>query len=111
MHNYNLWVDEPKLPASVIDVGLRTEPNLELLTQMKPSLVLLSATGLRPVADDKLERIAPTMGFDLNSGDGKPFTTARTVAAGAGARLGLESAGEKPPGAFALGGWRSGGRA
>ena len=27
--NYNLWVNEPALPASVIDVGLRTEPNLE----------------------------------------------------------------------------------
>lgn len=27
--NYRLWVNEPALPASVIDVGLRTEPNLE----------------------------------------------------------------------------------
>ncbi|MEG7487427.1 ABC transporter substrate-binding protein, partial [Enterobacter hormaechei] len=34
--NYTLWVNEPKLPDSVIDIGLRTEPNLELLTQMKP---------------------------------------------------------------------------
>ena len=29
--NYRLWVSEPPLPDSVIDVGLRTEPNLELL--------------------------------------------------------------------------------
>ncbi|HCT5143128.1 TPA: Fe(3+)-hydroxamate ABC transporter substrate-binding protein FhuD, partial [Klebsiella pneumoniae] len=29
--NYRLWVNEPALPDSVIDVGLRTEPNLELL--------------------------------------------------------------------------------
>jgi ABC-type Fe3+-hydroxamate transport system substrate-binding protein len=28
---------------SVIDVGLRTEPNLELLTQMKPSFIVWSA--------------------------------------------------------------------
>jgi iron complex transport system substrate-binding protein len=26
--NYNLWVNEPALPDSVIDVGLRTEPTL-----------------------------------------------------------------------------------
>ena len=41
--NYRLWVNEPALPDSVIDVGLRTEPNLELLTQMKPSFIVWSA--------------------------------------------------------------------
>lgn len=41
--NYTLWVNEPKLPDSVIDIGLRTEPNLELLTQMKPSYLFWSA--------------------------------------------------------------------
>lgn len=29
--NYRLWVAEPQLPESVIDVGFRTEPNMELL--------------------------------------------------------------------------------
>ena len=28
VHNYNLWVAEPKLPAAVVDVGQRTEPIL-----------------------------------------------------------------------------------
>ena len=41
--NYRMWVNEPVLPDSVIDVGLRTEPNLELLTQMKPSMLVWSA--------------------------------------------------------------------
>lgn len=41
--NYKLWVSEPPLPDSVIDVGLRTEPNLELLTEMKPSFMVWSA--------------------------------------------------------------------
>jgi iron complex transport system substrate-binding protein len=27
--NYKMWVNEPSLPDSVIDIGLRTEPNLE----------------------------------------------------------------------------------
>ena len=45
--NYTLWVNEPKLPDSVIDIGLRTEPNLELLTQMKPSYLFWSAGMVR----------------------------------------------------------------
>ncbi len=55
--NYRLWVNEPALPDSVIDVGLRTEPNLELLTQMKPSFIVWSA-GYGP-SPEKLARIAP----------------------------------------------------
>ena len=52
--NYRLWVSEPPLPDSVIDVGLRTEPNLELLTEMKPSFMALHQKCwlvLRRVAD------------------------------------------------------------
>lgn len=61
--NYNLWVNEPALPAGVIDVGLRTEPNLELLTQMKPSFLVWSA-GYGPSAD-VLARIAPGQGVPV----------------------------------------------
>ena len=64
--NYNLWVNEPALPASVIDVGLRTEPNLELLTQMKPSFIVWSA-GYGP-SPEKLARIAPGRGFTFSDG-------------------------------------------
>ena len=49
--NYRLWVSEPPLPDSVIDVGLRTEPNLELLTEMKPSFMVWSA-GRQTAAGD-----------------------------------------------------------
>nr|WP_318369494.1 Fe(3+)-hydroxamate ABC transporter substrate-binding protein FhuD [Enterobacter sp.] len=72
--NYNLWVNEPSLPDSVIDIGLRTEPNLELLTQMKPSYMVWSA-GYGPSAD-VLARIAPGRGFTFSDGK-KPLTTAR----------------------------------
>ncbi|WFL68235.1 MULTISPECIES: Fe(3+)-hydroxamate ABC transporter substrate-binding protein FhuD [Pantoea] len=89
MHNYNIWVGDPQLPSSVIDLGLRTEPNLELMTQLEPSLILHS-NGYGP-ALDKLQRIAPTMGFDLNSGDGKPLSTARHSLQALGARLGREA--------------------
>lgn len=89
MHNYNIWVGDPLLPSSVIDLGLRTEPNLELMTQLEPALILHS-NGYGP-ALDKLQRIAPTMGFDLNSGDGKPLSTARHSLQALGARIGREA--------------------
>lgn len=64
--NYNLWVNEPKIPDSVIDIGLRTEPNLELLTQMKPSYLVWSA-GYGP-SPETLARIAPGRGFAFSDG-------------------------------------------
>lgn len=91
-HNYAIWVGEPQLPASTVDLGLRTEPNLELMAQLHPSLILHS-NGYGPAAD-KLARIAPTMGFDLNRGDGKPFSAARASLLQLGQRLGREAQAE-----------------
>lgn len=62
----NCGSNEPVLPDSVIDVGLRTEPNLELLTEMKPSFMVWSA-GYGP-APEKLARIAPGRGFNFSDG-------------------------------------------
>jgi len=89
IHNYQLWVGKPDLPANTVDVGLRTEPNLELLTQLKPSLILYSQ-GYGP-SPEKLERIAPGMGFSFNEGDGKPLTSARHSLVKLAQYLGLES--------------------
>ncbi|MDU2732142.1 MAG: Fe(3+)-hydroxamate ABC transporter substrate-binding protein FhuD [Mixta calida] len=75
LFNYRDWVGGLELPASVIDVGLRTEPNLELMTQLKPSLILYSS-GYGP-SPERLSRIAPSQGFAFNSGDGKPLSSAR----------------------------------
>lgn len=72
--NYKLWVNEPALPDSVIDVGLRTEPNLELLTQMKPSFLVWSA-GYGPSAET-LAKIAPGRGFAFSDGK-KPLAQSR----------------------------------
>ena len=72
--NYRMWVNEPVLPESVIDVGLCTEPNLELLTQMKPSMLVWSA-GYGP-SPEILARIAPGRSFAFS--DGKlPLAQAR----------------------------------
>lgn len=92
IHNYNLWVEEPKLPDSVIDIGQRTEPNLELLQQLNPSLILLSQ-GYGPVPQ-KLQSIGPTMEFGFNDGSGKPLTVARNSLQRLAQRLGLEARAE-----------------
>lgn len=72
--NYRMWVNEPALPDSVIDVGLRTEPNLELLTQMKPSMLVWSA-GYGP-SPEILARISPGRSFAFSDGK-QPLAQAR----------------------------------
>ncbi|EOI5819001.1 Fe(3+)-hydroxamate ABC transporter substrate-binding protein FhuD [Cronobacter malonaticus] len=87
--NYRLWVDYPPLPDAVIDVGLRTEPNLELLTQLEPSLMIWSA-GYGP-SEAQLKRIAPGMGVTFTDGKA-PLAMARQSLLTLAERLGLEKA-------------------
>ncbi|OSN04871.1 iron-hydroxamate transporter substrate-binding subunit [Lonsdalea iberica] len=92
-HNYQRWVKSPSLPDRVVDVGLRTEPNLELLAQLRPSL-LLYADGFGP-APAQMARIAPGMGFSFINGDGGPLESARRSLRELGERLDLRSAAEQ----------------
>lgn len=87
--NYTLWVNEPRLPETVIDIGLRTEPNLELLTQMKPSYLVWSA-GYGP-SEEKLARIAPGRGFAFSDGK-KPLINARKSLSEMAQLLNMEAA-------------------
>ncbi|ELY6344723.1 Fe(3+)-hydroxamate ABC transporter substrate-binding protein FhuD [Cronobacter muytjensii] len=86
--NYRLWVNDPPLPDSVIDVGLRTEPNLELLTQLEPSLMIWSS-GYGP-AEAQLKRIAPGMGVTFTDGKA-PLAMARQSLLTLAERLGLQA--------------------
>lgn len=63
--DYHQWVGEPQIPDSATDMGLRTQPNLELLAQVPPEQTLISPmfAGLTP----RLERIAPVTSFSLYS--------------------------------------------
>ncbi|WGI25297.1 ABC transporter substrate-binding protein [Halomonas alkaliantarctica] len=63
--DYHAWVGEPPIPDSVTDMGLRTQPNLELLAHVPPEQTLISPmfAGLTP----RLEKIAPVTLFSLYS--------------------------------------------
>jgi len=64
---YRAWVGEPQLPAGVMDIGLRAQPNRELLAELKPDLILISplAAPLAPT----LSRIAPVQSIALYEPD------------------------------------------
>ena len=64
---YHAWVGAPTIPDGVRDIGLRTQPNLELLVQMAPDRILISRMfrSLEPV----LSRIAPTSFIDNQAGE------------------------------------------
>ncbi|WP_422614143.1 ABC transporter substrate-binding protein [Aeromonas rivipollensis] len=65
--SYRAWVGEPRLPAEVVDIGLRAQPNRELLAELKPDLILISplAAPLEPT----LSRIAPVQSIALYEPD------------------------------------------
>lgn len=60
---YHAWVGEPALPSSTVDLGLRSQPNLELLASLAPERILISPmfANLAP----RLERIAPVASLPL----------------------------------------------
>ncbi len=64
---YGLWVVQPALDPGVENVGLRNEPNVERIAELKPDLIVISddQSELAPV----LERIAPVVHFTLFSLD------------------------------------------
>lgn len=74
LDNYRRWVSEPVMPDAVHDLGLRTEPNLELLAQLEPALILITPQfeGLR----DKLEQIAPVKSLSIYRPDSDPYDNA-----------------------------------
>lgn len=74
---YHAWVAEPALPPTVADLGLRTQPNLELLASLDPDQILLSTmfTNLAP----RLSRIAPVETLSLYHADNKTWEEMRRL--------------------------------
>jgi ferric hydroxamate transport system substrate-binding protein len=81
----------PAMPASVIELGLHSEPNLELLQQIKPDLIITDAN--QSDLDARLKSIAPTVTIDIyNTKLGKPMACAVAETQRIGALLGREAA-------------------
>jgi ferric hydroxamate transport system substrate-binding protein len=64
IEGYNTWVDiDEELGEDVVDVGTRQEPNLEMIAELDPDLIITA--GFRHEAiQEELEFIAPTLFFD-----------------------------------------------
>src|SRR5690606_21909763 len=60
---YHEWVGQPELPDRVIDLGLRTQPNIELLAELQPDVILISPmfSNIAP----RLSRIAAVETLEL----------------------------------------------
>jgi iron complex transport system substrate-binding protein len=89
---YRRWVGSPPIPQGVVDVGLRAQPNLELLQHLAPDLIL-TTQGFE--ADRRLlERIAPTLSLSIYTQEGQPYRRAREETIRIARALGREEAAE-----------------
>ncbi|WP_245411871.1 ABC transporter substrate-binding protein [Phyllobacterium leguminum] len=74
IRGYRDWVVEPQLPASVMDLGSRSEPNLELLAELQPDLIV-GAYGYGLDANDFI-RFAPVFNIPFYDGTSSPYAQA-----------------------------------
>lgn len=86
---YNTWVVEPALSPNVIDVGSRREPNLELLTEIKPDVILISK-HMAP-AYEQLQNIAPVVVFSVFGESKQPIESAKSITLALGKLLNKEA--------------------
>lgn len=76
-NGYKQWVVEPSIDSDVIDVGSRREPNLELLTDIKPDVILISKH--MSAAYEQLNKIAPVLVYSVYSEKKQPLESAKSV--------------------------------
>lgn len=89
LERYARLVVEPAVPLQVRELGLRSEPNLELVDRLRPDLVLL-APELEPLRE-RVARIAPVESFNPNGfGRADLLEHARTASKALAARLGVD---------------------
>lgn len=62
---YHEWVGEPGIPDGVADLGLRSQPNLELMAQLPPTQTFISPMFAGLI--ERLEKIAPVTSFSAYS--------------------------------------------
>ncbi|QUJ69077.1 iron-siderophore ABC transporter substrate-binding protein [Photobacterium sp. GJ3] len=86
---YRTWVGEPQLPDAAKNVGSRREPNLELLAEMKPDVILISE-HMSPVYQ-QLSAIAPTLVYSVYNKAKTPLNNAVSITRQLGWVLGKET--------------------
>ncbi|MDX1554381.1 MAG: ABC transporter substrate-binding protein, partial [Marinobacter sp.] len=74
---YEVWVNEPELPAGVANIGTRVAPSLEAIAELKPDLIVTSSE-MAP-ASRQLERVAPTYVISVYKEGHQPFEKAREM--------------------------------
>ena len=90
---YHAWVDKPALPATTIDLGLRSQPNLELLASLAPERILISPMFANLVP--RLERIAPVESLALYRPGRDTWTEMRELTRSLGDLVGRPEAAER----------------
>jgi iron complex transport system substrate-binding protein len=90
LEHYTRLVVEPTLSQTTIELGLRSEPNLELIDSLKPSLIVRNTDA--PLAGAELSSIAPVHIFDDRfSVTVNPLEAGRTAMAKLASQLGAAS--------------------
>jgi ABC-type Fe3+-hydroxamate transport system substrate-binding protein len=83
---YGDWVQGPALPQATIDLGSRSEPNLELLRELRPDLIV-GAYGYG-LDESSFSRLAPTFNVPFYSSKAAPYAQAQQVTLQLGDLLG-----------------------
>lgn len=65
--DYHSWVGEPRMPSSTIELGLRSQPSMELMAELDPDLVLI--TPMFANMADRFEGIGPVSTMPLYDPD------------------------------------------
>ncbi len=87
LERYRSLVVEPALSPSVAELGLRSEPNLELIDRLRPCLIVYSDDFA--MAAGQLAAIAPTHRFDAGVVAGENhLTSGRSALVALAARIG-----------------------
>jgi iron complex transport system substrate-binding protein len=90
IERYGKLVVEPEIPSSVQEIGLRSEPNLELLQSFAPDLIIIDPSLASAVP--RLGLIAPVEVFTIFKPGGRPLETARASTVELAQRLGVQAA-------------------
>ncbi|WP_162181411.1 ABC transporter substrate-binding protein [Thalassospira australica] len=90
---YRAWVQEPKVPDQVINLGARFQPSMERVAQLEPDLILTSSFYANQYS--KLQDLAPIEKIDIYSSSKTPFLNAIGAARKIGEVTGYPDAASK----------------